>query len=221
MRNLFTYKNSAIIGIDISETSINAIELSYNNHTYCLEGYGQQSLPAGVVENNLIKDTLVVAESLKQLLINSNLQGKSAVIAVPDACVITKIIQLPDNLRDDEIAELVISEIDKDVPYPIHEMNIDFKIMGDALTISNTHNVLIVATHNENISSRLEVLNQVNLYVKIVDIESYARERAIRFFSSSSFTGFTLSKKLNAEKALSSSTSFIIASGLALRAGNL
>ena len=44
--------------------------------------------------------------------------------------------------------------------------------------------VLIVASRAENVSSRVEVINRAGLEVKIVDVESYAVERAAQLLAS-------------------------------------
>jgi len=99
------------------------------------------------------------------------------VLAVPDSAVITKMIQMDASLNELEMEELVILEADKYIPYAIDEINIDFDVIGPSIKNSALVDVLLVASRAENVNSRVDVVSQAGLDVKIVDVESFAIER--------------------------------------------
>jgi type IV pilus assembly protein PilM len=173
----------SVLGLDISSTSVKAIELSGKDDNRCIEGFGSELLPPNVVEGHTIKDIDAVAHSIKQLVSRSHLKSKFVTLAVPDSAVISKILQVNDDLNETEIEEFIIMEADKYIPYPIEEISIDFEILGRSLKSSTMLDVLIVASRSENVSSRVEAVTKAGLQVKIVDVESFAIERAIQLLA--------------------------------------
>lgn len=178
MLNLFKSQHRSILGIDISSTSVKILELSKNGEQYCIEGYGRATLPEKAMEGNTIKDVDAVAGCIKKLLISANFNCKLAACAVPESSAISKIIQINDGLTEQEIEEVVIIEADKYIPYPIDEINVDFNVIGPSTKNSAMVDVLIVASRTENVSNRVEVMNRAGLEARVVDVESYAVERA-------------------------------------------
>ncbi len=178
MRKLFGSNYSSILGIDISSTSVKILEVSSSGEEYCVEGYGSTRLPENAMEGNTIKDVDAVANSIKAAIAKAGFSSKSVALAVPDSLAISKIIQVNDGLSQQEIEEVVMTEADKYIPYPIDEINIDFHVIGPSAKNGAMLDVLIVASRAENVSSRLEVMARAGLDAKIVDVESYVVERA-------------------------------------------
>ncbi|MGA0935355.1 MAG: pilus assembly protein PilM, partial [Pseudohongiellaceae bacterium] len=55
MLSLFSKKNNALLGIDISSSSIKLLELSKSGSKYKVENYATRPLPDGaVVEKNIV-----------------------------------------------------------------------------------------------------------------------------------------------------------------------
>lgn len=180
---LFKPKHRSILGIDISSSSVKILEISGSGDELCVEGYGRQLLPVNALDGNVIKDVEAVANCIKKLIGASKLNCKQVALAVPDSAVISKIVQINDGLNDSEMEELVVIEADKYIPYPIDEINLDFEILGHSAKNSAMLDVLIVASRAENVNSRVEAVTRAGLEAKIVDVESYAVERAAQQLS--------------------------------------
>ncbi len=129
-------------------------------------------------------------------------------LAVPDAVVISKIVQLNASLTSREIEEAVFIEVGNDIAYRFDELCIDFTLLNSAIKNPEIMDVLIIATHTENIQKRTEISQRAGLEVKIIDIESYAIERMSLFFPKFSYQSQLLFNK---------SPSLLVACGLALR----
>ncbi len=183
MLKLFKPKQRSILGIDITSTAVKILEISFSGEQYRVDGYGSIALPDDAMEGGLIKDVDAVAGSIKKLLLIAHLNCKQAALAVPDSSAISRIIQINDGLTDDEIEELVVMEADKYIPYPIDEINLDFEVLGPSSKNTAMLDVLIVASRAENVNNRVEAVSRAGLEVKIVDVESYAVERATQLLS--------------------------------------
>ena len=127
--NFFNSQQRSLLGIDISSTSVKILEISHSSDRYCVEGYAIAALPEGAMDGVLVKDVDVVAGTIKNLLTTTHFTSKHAACAVPESSAISKIIQLDASLSTYEMEELVISEADKYIPYPIDEINIDFNVI--------------------------------------------------------------------------------------------
>lgn len=178
MLKLFGSKHRSILGIDISSSAVKILEISGSGDALCVEGYGRETLPPHALDGNVIKDIEAVANCIKALMVRSKFTCKQVALAVPDSAIISKVVQINDGLTDSEMEELVIIEADKYIPYPIDEINLDFEIQGHSAKNADLLDVLIVASRAENVNSRVEAVSRAGLETIVVDVESYAVERA-------------------------------------------
>lgn len=183
MLKLLKPKHHSILGIDISSFAVKILEISGSKGNLCVEGYGYELLPADTFDGTVIKDVDAIADCIKRVIAKAKLSAKQVAVAVPDSTVITKVVQLNDSLTDQEIEELVVIEADKYIPYPIDEINLDFEIQGHSIKNPALLDVLIVASRAENVNNRVEAISRAGLEAKIVDVESYAVERAAQLFA--------------------------------------
>ncbi|AHE66708.1 type IV pilus assembly protein PilM [Legionella oakridgensis ATCC 33761 = DSM 21215] len=173
-----------MLGVDISATSVKILEISISGERHCVEGYGRAVLPETAMEGNIIKDVDAVADCIRKILSSEHLTCKQAALAVPDSATISKIIQINDGLKDEEMEEIVVMEADKLIPYPIDEINLDFNVLGSSSKNTAMLDVLLVASRAENVSNRVEAITRAGLEAKVVDVESYAVERAAQLLMS-------------------------------------
>lgn len=180
MLKLFKPKHQSILGIDISAASVKIIELGGSADQRHVVDYGSEPLPAHALDGHVIKDVDAVANSIRRLISRGSFQTKLASVAVRDSAVISKTIQINDGLADSELEELIVMDADKYIPFPIEEVNMDFVVLGPSAKNASKLDVLIVASRSENISSRVDAITKAGLQLKIVDVESYAIERAVK-----------------------------------------
>lgn len=166
-----------MLGIDISPTAINMLEMTHEKSRYCVTGYGRWVLPEQVIDHGIIKKSDIVAHGIKTLFASAGLSAKNAVLAVPDSSTISKIIQVHHSLSEQDIEELVTIEAIKYMPDPTHDIHVDFTIMGPSPYPLDMQDVRLIATRAENVSQRVEVARLAGLDTKIVDVESFAIER--------------------------------------------
>lgn len=180
---LFRPKQRSILGIDITSSTVKILQISGTGDQLCLEAYGRESLPSNALDGNVIKDVNAVSLCIKKIIDKSHITCKKVALAVPDSLVISKIVQMNEGLSEQELEELVVLEADKYIPYPIDEINIDFQVLGYSPKNPSMVDVLVVASRAENVSNRVEAATRAGLEVKIVDVESYAVERAAQLLT--------------------------------------
>ena len=181
--SLFEKKTKPMLGLDISSTTIKMLELSKHGGGYRVENYAVRPLPpSSVVEKN-INDVEVVAQVIRATIQQSRTKLKDAAVAVSGSSVITKTIEMPNNLND-EAMELQISlEADQYIPYPLEEVALDFDVIGPSDENPSQNKVLLAACRRENVDLRAAVLEMADLRAKIIDVEAYTMERAFELVS--------------------------------------
>jgi len=178
--DLFKKKNNAVLGIDISSSSIKLLELSKTGNQYKVERYATRPLPEGaVVEKNII-NVDAVGEDIEKLASLAKTNTNRAAVAVPGSAVITKIIELNANLSDNEMENQITVEADQYIPYPLEEVAIDFERQRPSRKNEGMVEVLLAACKKENVDSRVEVLDMGGYEAQFVDIEAYAMERGFK-----------------------------------------
>src|SRR5690606_31387017 len=101
MLRLYSKTNKALIGVDISSTSVKVLELSVKSGRYWVESYALVPLPEGsVVEKNILNPE-AVGDCLERAINLANTQTSNAALAVPTSMVITKVIEMDADMNDD------------------------------------------------------------------------------------------------------------------------
>ncbi len=178
----FGRKKHALLGIDISSTSIKLVELartgSYSAGMYRVEAFAQEPLAVGAVAEKKIVDVEVVGAAIQKALGRSRSKAKHAAVAVPASAAITKTIAMSSALSESELEAQIQLEADQYIPYPLEEVNLDFDVLGRSKVSAEMVDVLLAASRRENVDDRVAALEIAGLTAEVVDIETYAMENA-------------------------------------------
>ena len=127
MFGLLGKKSSAVLGLDISSSSVKLLELSKQGDRYKVESYAVEPLPANAVVEKNITDVEAVGEVLKRVASKARTGVKQVAVAVSGSAVITKMIQMDGGLNEFEMEDQITLEADQYIPYPLDEVAIDFE----------------------------------------------------------------------------------------------
>jgi len=188
---VFSFLNkgpNAMLGLDISSTSVKLLELSRSGGKYRVESYGVEPLPENAVVEKNISDVEGVGEAIARLIERSKTKVKLAAVAVAGSAVITRTIEMPANLNEDEMETSLRSEADQYIPYPLEEVALDFEVQGASPRSEDQVEVLLAACRRENVEMREAALELGGLKAKVVDIEAHCMQRAFELVREQ-FTG--------------------------------
>jgi type IV pilus assembly protein PilM len=171
-------KTTQVLGLDISSTTVKLLELSFSAGRYRVESYAVSSLPQDAVIEKSVNDVDGVSNAIRTVVAQSRTKLKHVAAAVAGSSVITKVIDMPEGLSEDEMETQLTLEADQYIPYPLEEVSIDFQIQGPSPERDNQVEVLLAACRRETIESRVEAIEASELIPKIMDVEAYAMERA-------------------------------------------
>lgn len=196
MLNLFNKQPTSIASIDIGIASVRILETIYVNGSCQIIAFGRDALRPGVIEGATVKDVDAVASSIRRAIISGRISAKEAVIAVPDAAAITKMIQINAELNEHEIEELIAFEAEKYFPYPLDEISLDFHVKGISATNPKMQDVLVVGARTEIVNARVEAVQHAGIEVNTVDVASYAAARAAYAYIKMSLPALSISKSI-------------------------
>ena len=173
-------KHVPMIGLDISSSSAKLVELGRSSTgEYILERLATEPFEKGWITDGQIEKFDEVAGAVRRVVRKSGTRTKHVVMAMPQSAVITKRINLPAGLRDDELALQVESEANQYIPFSLDEVSLDFCVIGPSATSGGDIEVLIAASRKERVQDRQGLAEAAGLKPVVLDIESHASLLAI------------------------------------------
>ena len=175
---LFQRRFRPVIGLDITTSSIKLIELSKSGDSYRVESYAAEPSPPNAINEKAIVDAQAVGEAVRRAVKRAGARSKECAVAVSGDAAITKVIQMPRNLRENELESQVEMQADQYIPFPMEEVSYDFEVIGPSEKDPEMLDVLLVATRSENVEQRQAAVQAAGLAARIVDVEAFAVENA-------------------------------------------
>ena len=177
--SLLNRNQSALLGLDISSSSVKLVELSLNKAgNLVLDRCAIEPLERGWITDGNVEKFDEVAEAVRRLVKKSGTKTKNVAMALPASAVITKKIILPGGLSDAELEIQVESEANQYIPFSLDEVSLDFCVVGPSAVSSGDVEVLIAASRKEKVQDRQGLAEAAGLRPVIVDVESYASRLA-------------------------------------------
>jgi len=175
---LFRPKARPLLGLDITTSSIKLIELAMRGGQYRVESYAAEPTPPNSINEKAIVDAQAVGEAIKRAVKRSGARSQEAAVAISGDAAITKIIQMPKALNENELEGQVEMQADQYIPFPMEEVAFDFELVGPSEKDPEMNDVLLVASRSDNVEQRVAACGAAGLTVKIVDVEAFALENA-------------------------------------------
>jgi type IV pilus assembly protein PilM len=179
LERLFKTKAPALIGCDISSSSVKLVEIAdAGKNVYRVERYAIEPLPRDAVVDGNINNLEAVSDCLKRGWKRMGTNIKGLALALPSAAVITKKIVVPAGQMETELELQVETEANQYIPFALDEVNLDFQVIGPAPNSPDDVEVLIAASRKEKIEDRVAAAEAAGLKAVVVDIESFAIQTA-------------------------------------------
>ncbi len=178
---LLSKKNTPLVGVDISSSAVKLLQLSHSGGRYRVEYYGVEPLPVNAVEQKAIKETDRVSSCIAKAVKRSGVKTRNAAAAVSGSAVITKVINMPADLTEDDMEHQLSMDANQYIPFPVEEVSLDFSVLGPAEQPEMV-NVLLACARSEKVDVCVEALEGAGLTPRVVDVEVYAIENAYNTF---------------------------------------
>ncbi|HLP86813.1 MAG TPA: type IV pilus assembly protein PilM [Candidatus Paceibacterota bacterium] len=183
--------NKDSLGIDIGSSSIKVVQLKKKSGKAVLETYGVLSLgpyanlDVGAVTNLKPDD---ISRALIDVMKESNVTTKSAVISIPSLSSLIFTISLPSTVDETQLSKIIPIEARKYIPVPITEVTLDWFVIpeeaesiegANATTTAKTKiEVLVVAIHNDILAQYQDILKKTDLQSDSFEMEIFSSIRS-------------------------------------------
>ncbi len=175
---LFGKKESSLVGVDIGSSSVKLVALSNNAGQFSLDAYAIIPMPPAAVIDGNVQDVGQVSDAVERAAKVAGGSLGGVVVAVPSSAVISKHIELSNAFSELELEEQVKLEADQFIPYPLEEVAIDFEVTGPTVHNADLNQILVVACRRGDVELREDAVNGAGLRCEVVDVDTYAVERA-------------------------------------------
>lgn len=173
-------KDTPLIGIDISSTSVKLVELSAgSNQELRLESFASEPLPRGAMSDGNIENIDQVSEAIRRVVLKSGTKIRKVSLGMPSAAVITKKIILSGGASEESLEMQVESEASQYIPFALDEVRLDFCVIGPVPDSTDDVEVMLAASRKEKIEDRVAVAESSGLKAVVMDIDSYAARSAV------------------------------------------
>ena len=173
---LFSSNKMQLFGVDVSSSAVKVLQLSKSGKKYKIEHYGVDALPDNAVVEKNITEVDRVSAAIRNAVKRAGIKLKNVAIAVSGSAVITKTINMPSDLTEDELEEQLSLDANQYIPYPIEEVSLDFNILGPVDNTPEMSHVLIACSRTENVDVCVETIEGAGLNTSVIDVESFAVE---------------------------------------------
>ncbi len=177
MLKLFSKKNSGF-GLDIAGSSLKLFELNKIGSEISVLGYNTIALPKGLIVNDIISDSKTLAYLLKQAVqkpLFGKFSGNSVAVSLPESKSFVRVIQIP-NMTKAEIETAIPVEAESFIPLPINQVYLDWQVLSDK---GDKIEVLIIASPKEFIDNYIKILEEADLGINTLEVESQSCHRAL------------------------------------------
>ncbi len=170
-------KNNQVLGVDIGESAIKLVQLTHHNNAQTVTNVAIEPLHRGLFVEGQIVDAEQIGTLIRHTMTQHKFTAKRAVACVNFADIISKRLIVRADLRALELEHWIEFEIDKFVPFPVSELNLDYQFTKD-----NEHDeerqVLVTACRKTTIDKIQSCMEFAELEPLCVDVAHNAMERA-------------------------------------------
>jgi type IV pilus assembly protein PilM len=174
------FKPINALGLDISDFSIEALQLKSALGKITLEAFNRVYLEKGTVEDGEIISKSKLVQKIEELLDGGNFKKSKTtevVLSIPESRAFLHVFDLPANISAKELPGAIESEVAKTMPIDVTKSYSDFRVVSRGL---GTQEVLYATASKDIIDDYLEVMEKVGLNPVALDIESASIARTFK-----------------------------------------
>ena len=177
-------KSNQYLGVDIGESAVKLVQLARSNKAQTVTHVAIEPLHRGLFVEGQIVDAEQIGTLIKHSMTQHGFTASQAVACVNFSDIISKRLMVRDDLRGRELEQWIEFEIDKFVPFPVSELNLDYQFESQDQNASERE-VLVTACRKQTIDKIQSCLEFADLEPYCIDVAHNALERASRLVTQS------------------------------------
>lgn len=174
--SFFYTKKTSLIGLDFQADELSLIHIKKYRQTPCIESFASLKLMPGMMVDGkiIVFDKMLTA--LRVLVHETGTMGCSAAFALPGSCVISKRIDVPHMLTEDEWEADIGDHLDNYLPGVTDEIAFDYYPVAQE---GGAQQAMLIAAKKELVYQYVNLIQAAGLKVKVVDVDYNAFARAL------------------------------------------
>jgi type IV pilus assembly protein PilM len=187
---------SSVLGIDIGASSAKVVQLRASRGSAVLETYGEIALGpyAGQPVGKAVKlPPEKAAQALVDLMKEANVTARTGILSIPFSSSLVTVLEMP-KVDKEALQRMVPIEARKYIPVPISEVSLDWFVIPEeegkaqsafddiqkqaAPNKPKGQEVLLVAIHNDTVTSYQQLANEAGLTIESYEIEIFSAIRS-------------------------------------------
>lgn len=166
-------------GLDISDLSLEVLELKKRFGGIKFFSAGRLEIPAGIFDNGVVKKKRELAEAIKKACHEAKphqIRGHKVVVSLPEAKIFSRIFKFPKKLNQKQIADILKFEVPNVLPIETDDVYSDFLVLRYD---GGEQEVFYAACPKKIIDDLREVLRLAGLEAIVFEIETSSTARAL------------------------------------------
>ncbi|MBI3626422.1 pilus assembly protein PilM, partial [Candidatus Uhrbacteria bacterium] len=169
-------KDEGVIGLDLSDNSVEAVQLKSYGSNFELIGWSRAILPAGLIKRGKIIQREKLTDFLKDFFTGAQhgqFKGNKVAVNVPEERVLTHVFQYSPPPKDAEAA--VTNDIKAFIPLALDKLAWDWQSKHKDVF---KQQIFWAGVPVEYVQERQDVLTRLGMEVAVLDLESAALARS-------------------------------------------
>ncbi|MEE9392416.1 MAG: type IV pilus assembly protein PilM [Planctomycetota bacterium] len=168
------FQGKSVVGLDIGNSAVKAIELTKSGQSYRVTGYAQIDFPSGEMEAKISAVSQLMKEAgFRSKKVSTNISGKTVIIRYLNMVA----------MDDGELRNAIRFEAEKFVPVSLDECVLDCQrlegIDGDSPSESN---VVLVAAEKSLLNQQIAIVQKAGYTPEVIDVDAFAIGNAYKLF---------------------------------------
>jgi len=172
-----------VLGIDIGSYAAKVVMLTNIKGSRAnLMGLGMAQLPTQQVlnwEDDPAPAKTAISQAMKNLVARLKLKGRYVSTSVSGDSIVVKKVNMP-AMPDNELKSAILEEAEQYIPFPIHEVNLSYHVLGPN-QLGPGITVLLVAARKKVVQNYMEAMAVAKLKPAVIDVDGLALCNAYEF----------------------------------------
>ncbi len=167
------------IGIDLSDRSIEIVELRQRFGQFTILSAACCTLPEGLIADGVLMDIPSIAEHIRACAESAKpkaLTIESASFSIPESKVHTHVFVFPRSLKNDEVNQAIHVQFSDYFPFEPEAMAFDWKVTRKS---EQTQDVLVAACEQSYVDGIVALAQECSIEISGIDLESLSTGRAV------------------------------------------
>lgn len=168
---------SQLVGMDIDQGSIKAVQLSKGGGGFLLQHVGYRRLAPGAIVDGEVADHDLLAAEIKEFWASHSFGGKSVSLGIANQKIVVRLLDFP-RMSEKDLKGAINFEAQDHIPMPIDEAVMDYVVLGPQSEGSDLDRILIVAAQKDMISRYTSAVRSGGLRTAGIDVKALSLIRS-------------------------------------------